>query len=312
MLTAPAPFQHEALLYEGRDGFLRGALPFLREGSERGEPMLVAVGAEKISLLRDALGERADGVRFVDMAELGRNPGRIIPAWQEFLDEQARDGRPVRGIGEPIWAGRSAAELVECQLHEALLNVAFADVEGFRLMCPYDAEALDAGVVHEACCSHPAVVEDEQAQPSHRYRHGDELLAPFHLPLPSPPPGAELLGFDRHGMAEVRRVVGRHAERIGLASRRAADLVLAVSEVAANSVLHGGGRGILRVWSEAGALVCEIRDRGEIDDALVGRRRPDHQQLGGRGLWLAHQLCDLVQIRSGHGSTVVRLHVRSG
>jgi anti-sigma regulatory factor (Ser/Thr protein kinase) len=312
MLTAPSPFQHEALLYEGRDGFLTHTLRFLREGLDLGEPMLVAVGAEKGSLLREALGEPADEVQFVDMAQLGRNPGRIIPAWQEFLDEQTRDGHRVRGIGEPIWAGRSAAELVECQLHEALLNVAFADVEGFRLMCPYDVEALDGGVVHEACCSHPAIVEGDDARPSRRYRDAGELLAPFDLPLPTPPAAAEPLGFDRHGMPEVRRVVEQHAQRVRLAAHRAADLVLAVSEVAANSVLHGGGRGVLLIWSEPDALVCEVRDRGEIDDALVGRHLPDHEQLGGRGLWLAHQLCDLVQLRTGHGGTVVRLHMCTG
>jgi anti-sigma regulatory factor (Ser/Thr protein kinase) len=312
MFTSPAPFQHEALLYEGRDGFLAGTLPFIREGLDRGEPMLVAVGAEKISLLREALGEPADEVQFADMAELGRNPGRIIPAWQNFLAPHARDGRPVRGIGEPIWAGRSAAELVECQLHEALLNVAFADVEGFRLMCPYDVEALDAAVVHEACCSHPALVDGVAVRPSHRYRDGSELLVPFDLPLPSAPPAAELLGFDRHGLPEVRAIVARHARKARLARARAANLVIAVSEVAANSVVHGGGRGVLRIWSEDDALVCEVRDRGQIEDPLVGRHHPDHEQLGGRGVWLAHQFCDLVQLRSGHDGTVIRLRVHTG
>jgi hypothetical protein len=30
---------------------------------------------------------------------------------------------------------------------------------------------------------------------------------------------------------------------------------------------------------------------------------------GGRGVWLANQLCDLVQIRSAPRSTQVRLHI---
>ena len=56
------------------------------------------------------------------MAVLGHNPARIIPAWRDFADAHAG---PIRGIGEPIWPGRGADELVECQLHESLLNVAF-------------------------------------------------------------------------------------------------------------------------------------------------------------------------------------------
>jgi anti-sigma regulatory factor (Ser/Thr protein kinase) len=54
--------------------------------------------------------------------------------------------------------------------------------------------------------------------------------------------------------------------------------------------------------------VVEVEDEGLIEEPLVGRIRPDHTQLSGRGLWLANQLCDLVQIRSGMHGTTVRLH----
>ena len=54
------------------------------------------------------------------------------------------DGRLARGIGEPIWKGRSADELVECGRDEALINLAFAEGRGFTLMCPYDIGSLDA------------------------------------------------------------------------------------------------------------------------------------------------------------------------
>jgi hypothetical protein len=255
-------FSHEALLYEGPDGLLAGALPFIREGIERDEPVLVAVGAAKIELLRSALGDGA--VEFVDMAVLGRNPARIIPAWRAFLD---RHPGPARGVGEPIWAGRGASELVECQLHESLLNLAFADVRDFRLLCPYDAAGLSPSVIHEACCSHPLVNDS----PSRAFREAEELLAPFDSPLPPPPAQARLLGFELDSLADVRRLTEHCAERAGLEIERTRDLALAVSELAANSVRHGGGRGILRIWRDGGALVCEIRDRGLIEDPLAGR-----------------------------------------
>jgi anti-sigma regulatory factor (Ser/Thr protein kinase) len=73
--------------------------------------------------------------------------------------------------------------------------------------------------------------------------------------------------------------------------------------------MHGGGTGTLRLWRENGSLLAEVEDRGRIDRPLVGRLRPGIAQEGGRGLWLANQLCDLVQIRSGDAGTVVRLHV---
>ncbi len=79
------------------------------------------------------------------MTQLGSNPARIIPAWRDFLDEHP--GTPVRGVGEPIWGGRRPAEIVECQLHEALLNVAISPATPLWLRCPYDATQLAESVL---------------------------------------------------------------------------------------------------------------------------------------------------------------------
>jgi anti-sigma regulatory factor (Ser/Thr protein kinase) len=301
-------FQHEAMIYDGVEGFAAGALAFVREGLEAEEPVMVAIGAERVEMLRGELGADADDVCFVDMAELGRNPARIIPAWHTFVGGHTSDGG-IRGIGEPIWAGRSADELVECQLHESLLNVAFSDVQDFRLLCPYDA-ALDQAVIHEAHCSHPIVHTDGSRGPSPSVRDHAELLAPFDAPLPPPQDAVEVLAFDRHAVDAVRGLVGRRAEEAGLPAERARDLVLAVDEIAVNSVRHGGGNGILRLWQEGDRLLCEVKDRGQIADPLAGRHSPAAGQLGGWGMFIANQLCDLVQLRSGEHGTAVRLHMQ--
>ena len=305
-----ASFRHEALLYEGDDGFLSAAVPFIREGLEDEEPVLVAVSACKLAMLHDALGTDARRVQCADMRELGRNPGRIIPAWHDFIADHSRRSGGIRGIGEPIWAGREPDELVECQLHEALLNLAFADAAGFRLLCPYDVTTLPAEVVHEARCSHPHVVDRASADPSGSYRGVGKLLAPFELPLAARRGPAEVLGFDAGELTEVRHIVQRRATAACLAPDKIDDVVLAVSEIAANSVRHGGGRGVLRVWTTDDGVVCEIRDAGHITDPLAGRRRPGWSRPGGWGLWLAHQLCDLVQVRSDPDGTTVRMLIK--
>jgi anti-sigma regulatory factor (Ser/Thr protein kinase) len=310
MLARPQEgYRHEALMYVGDGDFMDATASFIQEGTSNGEPILVVVSARKIDLLRARLGAGADQVRFADMDSVGTNPARIIPAWREFVDQHARAG-PFRGIGEPIWAGRSHDELVECQRHESLLNLAFAETPEFQLLCPYDTEALAPDVIQEAHRSHPLIVEAGAQRRSSRYRGLGAIAAPFEEPLPEPPCDRVELSFHPGGLQGVRDVVRHLGERAGLGDTRLADLVVAANEVVTNALQHGGGAGRLRVWVEPHAIICEVLDSGSIDDPLVGRQHPAMDVHSGRGLWLANQLCELVQIRSSPAGTVVRLHLR--
>ncbi len=303
-------FHHSALFYSGADAFLEGALPFLEEAVAAGEPTLVAVAGAKIELLREALGGQAEEVRFADMHVLGSNPARIIPAWRRFLEEHASDERPARGIGEPIWAGRSEAELTECQRHESLLNVAFDGGQAWRLLCPYDLDALDDDVIEAARHSHPFVEQHGVSRMSDTYLRHHEATSPFHGELPVPCAQPQELAFTSEELARLRRFVSKRATDASLDSGRAADLVLAVNELATNSLLHGGGMGTLRIWTEADTLLCEVHDSGHITEPLVGRTPPIPTRPSGRGLWVVNHLCDLVQIRSTPTGSVVRVHMR--
>ncbi|WP_079046152.1 sensor histidine kinase [Carbonactinospora thermoautotrophica] len=307
--VAGAGFRHEAYLYAGQEQFLRGTVPFIRDAFAADESVLVVVIREKIDRLRAELGGDVDRVSFLDMREVGRNPACLIPAWHDWVCDQTADGVRVRGVGEPIWVGRAPAEIAECQLHEHLFNLAFADGPGWWLLCLYDTAALDAEVIREARRSHPFVFEGGVHRESAEYETGIELVL-FRTPLPEPGVRPEEMTFRTDGLLTVRDAVTRYAVGAELPDPRVTDLVLAVNEVAANSIRHGRGRGILRLWRDEGMLVCEIHDEGHIDQPLVGRKRPTVSQNGGRGLWLVHQLCDLVQIRSSaEAGTVVRMFV---
>lgn len=305
-LDSPAPgFTHRALIYRNADEFLSGTSAFLREGIEAGEPALVLVGPGRAAELKGELGIEAGEVSFLPAHELGRNPARIIPLWRDFVDAGA--GRRVRGIGEPAWPGRGAAELEECRRHEALLNHAFAASAGWSLLCPYDASGLDDAVLEDVARTHPYGSADAgRAPPAELPAHDC-----FAGELPPAPRGVRVFAFDARGLHEVRSWVGHAARGAGLAMDRAADIVAAASELAANSIAHGGGAGLLRAWQHGDALVVEVEDSGHLTEPLVGRLRPTPTQAGGRGLWLANQLCDLVQLRSGTAGTVVRLHMAS-
>ena len=310
--SAPRPshdgYRHEAFLFSGDDQFVAGTEPFVRDGLEAGQAVMVAVTRGRTELLRDALGQDACSVDFVEMEQLGANPARIIPAWQAFTDERATDGRPVRGIGEPIWAGRRAEELAECQLHEALLNMAVHPDTPLWLVCPYDVQGLSAGVVEEAHRSHPVVLDIEAHRGSTAYGGAHHVGTMFEEDLPWVDVVVAHRSFSDGDYASVRRDVAAHASSAGLGADRCDDLVLAVHEVAVNSVKYGSGVGELRIWQQDAALVCEVRGRGRIADPMTGRRRPAEEVARGRGLWIANQLCDLVQVRSGPKGTTVRIH----
>ena len=304
-----AGYRHEALFYADADEFMAGTLQFLRDSVAAGEPTLVVLAAPKIQALREALDGEAEQVIFADMAEVGTNPARIIPAWQRFLVEHAGNGRRLRGIGEPIWADRSAAELAECQRHEALLNVCFDDPD-FWLLCPYDTTALDPEVIDEARRNHPFLSGRGVPELSTSYPGVEALAAPFGEPLPDPPGDAALLYVDGAALRGVREFISIHAERAGLDDQGVNDLVLTIHELATNTLRHGGGEGTVSIWSEHATVVCEVRDRGRIEDPLAGRVAPSMDSLDGCGLWMANQLCELVQIRSFPDGGAVRVYKR--
>lgn len=302
-------FRHEALLYANLDQFVAGTVPFIRDGVRAGEPVLVVESVAKIEMLREALGPDADAVMFADMAGVGANPARIIPAWQDFVTRHEGATR-LRGIGEPIWKERTPDELIECQRHESLLNVAFGRGRPWWLLCPYDTEKLDVGVIDEARRSHEFVTEGSHARHSDLFRGLEASGAPFDIPLPRRGTAVGRIAFGPNELASVRNLVAHHAEAAGLGAMRAAELVVAVNEVATNSIKHGGGRGTLTMWQEATAMICEIGDSGRFGKALADRERPSESVSAPRGLWLANQLCDLVQIRTMPDGTVIRLHMR--
>jgi anti-sigma regulatory factor (Ser/Thr protein kinase) len=303
-------FRHEAVLYASRDEFLSALVPFVSDGVDEGEPVLIVESQAKIGLLREALGTRAPAVLFADMAQVGGNPARIIPAWRDFVDRHGAAGKRLRGIGEPIWKGRTPDELVECQRHESLLNVAFGSGSPWWLVCPYDVSQLEPSVIEEARRSHEFVHANESGEASAKFRGIELSGAPFGVAMPEPVGVDQATRFDAEGLHSLRGLVTRRAMSAGMSSARAAEFATAVNEIATNSVVHGGGEGALRMWHDSTNLVCEVRDRGRFDQPLADRTKPGHDPSGPRGLWVANQLCDLVQIRSFDHGAVIRLHAR--
>lgn len=299
-----AHLAHDALLYSDIDEYVDGIRLIALAGVEADEPVLIAVPEPRLGTLRQALGGFGGGVTFVDMRQHGRNPGRILPLIRSFVDEHA--DRRVRFVSEPIWPQRAPAEIVEGHRHEALVNLGLAGCDA-HVICPYDTKGLEPWVVAEALRTHPTALVHGQRRISPTFTDPLTVYAAGDHPLSESP--EETVEISLHeGLYGVRRDIERHVAR-ELAQGRVSELVVAANEAVANTIRHAGGQGAARMWREDGRVVIEVADSGHIDDPFVGRRLPDALDESGRGVWLMHQLCDLVELRSGPAGTVVRLHM---
>jgi anti-sigma regulatory factor (Ser/Thr protein kinase) len=287
--------------------FVAGSLSFVTQGLEAGEDVMVATTPQNLAGLRDVLSVADDRLSLVDMSEAGRNPGRILSLWRQFAGGAEAGGRAARGIGEPVWADRTVDELEECRRHEALINYAFSHETNFWLLCPYDRSVLDGEALASAESSHAAVYDEGARRESGAFDGalGDRALDGD---LEPPPTSAERFHFGPGRLGDLRGLVRAFALRGGFAPDRADDLVFAVNELAANAIRHGGGHGTMVIWRMCPKrVVCEVADEGRIHDPLVGRAKPPPEERNGRGLWIVHELCDLVQVRSSAHGTRVRV-----
>lgn len=300
--------EHEAFLYTDASSYRTGLLDFVRGGLAGDEPVLVAVPQPGLGQLRSALDhDELARVRTMDMAVAGRNPGRIIGSvLTAFIHEHV--GRSVRIVGEPIWAGRSAEEYPACAEHEALINVALPNAPAY-VLCPYDVSRLSRSVLVDATRTHPVMVAGQDRWSSPGYTDPRAVASLFDPALPAAPAEADVLIISpATGTRAARRFVHDYAARAGMAPARTADLRLAVQELVVNTLLHSGGSGLLTIWATEHQVVCQLQDGGRITDPLVGRRPPAPPDIG-HGLFIVHQVCDLVRVHRRSGGTTVRIHV---
>jgi anti-sigma regulatory factor (Ser/Thr protein kinase) len=299
--AADGGFRHAAWLYRSPDEYLGGIREFVQAALAGSEPVFVVLPGSQVP---DGWLPSRPGVTVADMRELGGNPARLIPALRAFADRYP--GRRVRYLGEPAWAGRSGAELRETARYEALLNRAFAEAQ-ISALCPYNAAELSAAVIAEGCGAHPTLRGGGSEQANSDYRGPavwpDSLAKPLLAPAT-----AQALSYDCD-LRPVRALVAAVAGDAGLSPARCTDLVIAASEVAANTLRHTSGGGVVRLWETDTEVLCQVEDTGYITDPLVGHWRPAGDLAGGQGLWLVNQVCDLTEIRSSELGTTIRLHM---
>jgi transcriptional regulator with XRE-family HTH domain len=173
---SPRLLEHRVLAYGSDEEFLATTVPFFAQGIQRSEPALAVTSAAHIELLRTSLGADAGHVVFVDSAGWLTSPNAALDRFRAWVKQEIDAGASwVRILGEPIWVGRSDAEIVAWTRFESLFNLAFASTP-ISVVCPYDTRALSADVVANAFRTHPVIAHGTHVAENPEYREAEQFL----------------------------------------------------------------------------------------------------------------------------------------
>lgn len=314
ILRAPEDgrFVHQALLYESTDEFVSATVPFLRDGARSDDVTVLVTSPRNLAAVRDTLeASQAASILFEPAGEHYARPSHALARYQRMLHAAVRSRRRVRAVGEPPLGTLPEEHIRELTLTDAAFNEV-CRLPGVSVVCPYDLRAVPDYVVDAVYRSHPEVVEGGERRRSPRYTDASRILAEDRHGPPLPEPTGSVAAITApENPAQVRVFVQEAAQRARLGPSDLGDFLTAVNEIVTNAFAHAI-MGSVRVWQDGDTLVCEVRDRGPgLSDLLAGFRQPELEQTTGRGLWLARQLTDLLQVRTGNAGSTFRLHLQA-
>jgi transcriptional regulator with XRE-family HTH domain len=167
--SPPAMLDHSAFPYRTEDQFRTTMGSFLAEGVERSEAVLAVTTPANIELLREDLGNDARDVSFIDATGFYSTPIAALDAYRSFCDAKLEGGAAwVRVVGEPVWVGRSDAEVRAWTRYESLFNLVFAATP-MTVVCPYDERSVAPEIVEQAHHTHIHTLGEEGISQSADY-----------------------------------------------------------------------------------------------------------------------------------------------
>ncbi|GAA3432605.1 MEDS domain-containing protein [Kutzneria kofuensis] len=302
-------FLHQGCIYGSDAELLSMAVPFVRDGLHRGEPVLVTTTSANLDLLQDALGTQASEVDYAESAYFGRRPPQRATAFQRYWTRH-RPTSPsgaVRILAEPVWVGRSRREVAAWKRMEAGLNVVLADT-AIRMICPYDTRIVDAAIIEDARRTHPECVAGSRVEPCAQFVAPEEFAR-----LQAPPPRRpcdDVARFDGDLAAARRHVLGE-AARLLPSEDSVAMFSIAVGEAMAYLRRRNIERVTAWVRLAAGRVVCTVHSAQPLGDLhpFVGFRTPALCEQTGDGLWLTNQICEWLDISSDDSGCTIELAV---
>jgi anti-sigma regulatory factor (Ser/Thr protein kinase) len=291
--------RHNALVYASPDEYLGRAVPFLREGIAAGEGAIVAQTRLGIAMMREALGEDASKVTFVDVSTSYTRPAHTLAAYHSVYAEQLAKTPTMRAVAD-VQFGPDPAEWDLWTGYEAVFNRSFGHLPVW-VLCSYNANGTPDEIIEGVWQTHPEVVTDTSWGPSAQYQDPAQLLRRL-ASAPVGLPGLRSIPFGRNP-EELREQLARELAAESVGAARTLDLLLAATELAVNANRHGRGIRDVRIGRARGRVVCEIVDMGDgFDDPTAGYLAP--RAGTGSGLWVARQLAWEIELfRAADGFT---------
>lgn len=295
-------FWHEGCLFSDHAELVETSVPVITEGLARSEAVVIVATEDTRRALLAALGADSGRLAAVVTAEdFWSGPHRTVLRWARLLAEVSAGGQPVRVIAEPWWLSDPAVGI--WHRFESAVNRAFSGMACY-VMCVHDRRRVGAAAQAEIARTHPVMREGGVAVRSARFVPPHSYV-PAQEPLWSdPPPAATSVAVS--SAAEGRAALGACLPSAAFGERWS-DMLLAVTEVVANSV-EAGGRPVITAWMDGRRAVVEVGDDGAGGiDPLAGYLPPNRSDESGRGLWLARAVADDATIRSGPAGSSVRM-----
>jgi anti-sigma regulatory factor (Ser/Thr protein kinase) len=315
-LASGSVFSHDVLIHDCDDQLLDTVVPFLRAGLDAGECVVVCCTPPTADLLRRDL-DSDPRVAFLDYATTYSTPVGAIAAYQETVDGYVASGaQHVRAIGEATSDG-CVDDRIDWARYEAVANRALEEYP-LSAICTYDRRALSPDVLAYGRLTHPTLVSRDRRTDNPDFLEPADFLLRTSRSRPeaeeSTTPDLEISPLG--SLDDLRTRIAECLLATTRMTQEAADLVLAVNEMATNAIRHGSPPVSVRLWVRPGRLVCTVSDRGEgVTDPFAGYIWPGahgRMPVRGMGLWLARRLCDRVDLVTGSAGFTVRLVIERG
>jgi anti-sigma regulatory factor (Ser/Thr protein kinase) len=287
-------FRHALSMYTSPEHAAECAAPYLMDGHEAGETLIVQVSPD----VRECLASTFDGPALaasIDLGDVVDHPHQTLWALRQLADEAMTAGARLRVLFE---LDATANDPLDWARAEAAANAVLAG-RPIRELCVCDVMATHRLVLADLMWAHPDLWHDGVSDANPEYIDAGNHLRSLDArrspdPLEAWPAKQQIALADIAELAAVRSALEPMLQRAGIADARQEDFLEGVFQVCVNAIMHGGDMAEVRLWDTEASVLCRVRDDGAGPaDPLMGYVPPKNGLSSpGTSLWAARQLCD--------------------